>query len=105
MLIAYLQRQREWSAATFGKGFRTKGIADHIRKELVEIEKRPHDLMEWIDVLILGLDGYWRAGGSPERLEALLHSKQNLNMTRKWPASTSEDLATEHDRTVEVVNS
>jgi len=35
---AHLARQREWSTRTFGPGPRTKGVIDHIRKELHEIE-------------------------------------------------------------------
>ncbi|WP_231753038.1 dATP/dGTP pyrophosphohydrolase domain-containing protein [Burkholderia sp. TSV86] len=62
--LAYLQRQREFSERTFGPGARTAGVCDHIRKELKEIEANPGDLTEWIDVVILALDGAWRAGGS-----------------------------------------
>lgn len=38
-LIAHLTRQAAFSRATFGPGPRTKGVIDHIRKELVEVEK------------------------------------------------------------------
>jgi hypothetical protein len=54
--------QREWSEATFGPGVRTLGVTNHIRKELEEIEKDPHDLNEWTDVIILAFDGAWRSG-------------------------------------------
>lgn len=56
-LIEYLQKQMAWSAATFGPGQRTKGITEHIREELAEIEQEPLDLFEWVDVVILALDG------------------------------------------------
>ncbi|WP_368735417.1 dATP/dGTP pyrophosphohydrolase domain-containing protein, partial [Metapseudomonas otitidis] len=52
---AHLQRQREFSERTFGPGSRAKGVVDHIRKELKEIEASPGDLSEWIDVVILAL--------------------------------------------------
>src|SRR5690606_4673333 len=37
-MIAHLARQREFSERAFGPGPRTKGVIDHIRKELAEIE-------------------------------------------------------------------
>lgn len=35
-LSQHLLRQRAFSRATFGAGRRTKGVVDHIRKELLE---------------------------------------------------------------------
>ena len=45
-LATHLRCQAKWSEKTFGPGERTTGLIDHIRKELVEIEKDPHDLEE-----------------------------------------------------------
>ena len=81
----HLQRQRDWSAKTFGPGERSQGVVDHIRKELNEIEAAPFDLTEWIDVVILALDGAWRAGHSPDEIIAALVAKQAKNEGRKWP--------------------
>jgi hypothetical protein len=97
-LTEYLTRQWEWSRRTFGEGRRTKGILEHIRKELSEIEAKPDDLSEWVDVMILAMDGYWRHGGKPESLMADLQAKQDKNFARKWPTPTSEDVAVEHVR-------
>lgn len=104
-LVEYLRRQWEWSERTFGPGFRTSGVLNHIRKELAEVEKEPHDLMEWADIIILALDGYWRHGGSAERLLALLQKKQDKNFAREWPRwqDRTEDQAIEHDRSDEKV--
>ncbi len=82
---AHLRRQREWSERTFGPGERSQGVVDHIRKELIEIETAPLDLIEWIDVAILALDGAWRAGHSPDDIIAALVEKQTKNEGRKWP--------------------
>ena len=63
---AHLARQAEWSAATFGPGSREKGVTDHIRKELVEVADATSPAekqKEWIDVVILALDGAWRRPG------------------------------------------
>lgn len=98
VLESYLIRQWDWSRRTFGPGKRTLGIVQHIQKELLEIVDQPDDLSEWIDVMILAMDGYWRHGGSPETLMADLLAKQQKNFARKWPPPQSEDLATEHIR-------
>ncbi|RUU22664.1 DUF550 domain-containing protein [Mesorhizobium sp. M7A.F.Ca.AU.002.06.1.1] len=99
-MLAHLARQREWSEATFGPGPRTKGVIDHIRKELSEIEADPSDIAEWIDVTILALDGAWRAGHSPEQIVAALIAKQTKNEGRDWPdwRTMSPDQAIEHVR-------
>jgi hypothetical protein len=97
-LESYLDRQIEWSKRTFGSGKRTKGIVEHIRSELNEITEAPQDLREWVDVMILALDGYWRHGGTPETLMDALIKKQNVNFARAWPTPVSEDIAVEHQK-------
>ncbi len=84
-LIAHLRGQKAFSERTFGPGGRTAGVLDHIRKELREIEERPDDLEEWVDVVLLAFDGAWRAGHSPEAIAAALLAKQAKNETRRWP--------------------
>lgn len=84
-LIPHLHRQRAFSEKTFGPGARTAGVLDHIRKELIEIERASDDLSEWIDVVILAFDGAWRAGHSPEEITAALVAKQTTNELRAWP--------------------
>lgn len=98
----HLRRQREWSLRTFGPSRRTAGISDHIRKELDEIADDPDDWREWIDVVILALDGAWRHGGSPREILDAIVEKQTKNEARVWPdwRTMSEDAAIEHDRTV-----
>ncbi|MCP1617004.1 uncharacterized protein DUF550 [Pseudomonas sp. SLBN-26] len=97
---AHLQRQREFSERTFGPGSRAKGVVDHIRKELKEIEASPGDLSEWIDVVILALDGAWRSGATPAQIIDALVAKQTRNEARTWPdwRSVPLDKAIEHDR-------
>ena len=97
----HLRRQREWSENTFGPGDRAKGVVDHIRKELGEIEADPRDLSEWIDVVILALDGAWRSGATPGQIIAALLDKQDKNERREWPDWRTQptDRAIEHVRT------
>lgn len=96
----HLRRQREWSEKTFGPGPRSQGVVDHIRKELLEIEADPKDLSEWIDVVILALDGAWRSGATPGQIIAALLDKQDKNERRQWPDWRTQpaDKAIEHVR-------
>lgn len=97
-LVARIHRQRNWSLHNFGPDKRTGGIIDHIRKELVEIEENPTDLFEWVDVIILGFDGAWRAGYTPEQIATALSEKQDKNEQREWPdwRTLTENDAIEH---------
>lgn len=99
-LIAHLRRQRAFSERTFGPGSRAAGVVAHIRKELAEIERDPTDVTEWIDVVLLALDGAWRAGHSPESIAAALAAKQAKNELRTWPdwRTMQEGAPIEHDR-------
>jgi hypothetical protein len=105
-LSKYVYDQMEWSEKTFGPGSREKGIIEHIKKELIEIENAKgsqEKYKEWIDVIILALDGIWRAGLTPEQIEVALARKQIINMQRRWPdwRDGSPDKAIEHDRSYE----
>lgn len=91
-LVDLIAAQVEWSASTFGPGVRTAGVLAHLRKELLEVEDAPHDLTEWIDVVILALDGAWRhapADLGTRELAVLivdtLVGKYAKNRAREWP--------------------
>lgn len=88
---AYLAHQREWSAATFGPGGRPKGVIDHIRSELGEVEDDPTDLGEWVDIIILAFDGAWRAGHEPQAILDAVAAKQARNEGRVWPDWRTQD--------------
>jgi len=95
----YLAHQRDWSAATFGPGFRL-GTLDHLAKELEEVRADPLDLGEWVDLVILAFDGAWRAGHSPQQIINAIVAKQARNEARTWPdwRTAPSDRAIEHDR-------
>lgn len=84
-LIAHLRRQQAFSERTFGPGPRTEGLLAHIRSELDEIARNPSDVSEWIDVVLLALDGAWRHGHTPEAIAQALTTKQATNEARTWP--------------------
>lgn len=102
-LVEHIHRQRRFSERTFGPGQRTGGVVAHIRKELIEIEESPKDLEEWVDVVLLALDGAWRAGHSPEAICVALARKQAKNERRQWPdwRTAAPDQPIEHVRTEE----
>jgi len=98
---AHLENQRAWSEETFGPGVRL-GVLDHIRKELDEVAADPTDLEEWVDVIILGFDGAWRAGHEPQAIIDGIKAKQARNEARSWPdwRTADRDKAIEHVRSL-----
>lgn len=102
-LSDHLFRQQAFSLKTFGPGLRTKGVSDHIRKELEEIAAHPTDLEEWIDVILLAFDGAYRTGADPQQIIDAIVAKQTKNEGRTWPdwKTADPDKAIEHVRTEE----
>ena len=87
-LESFLDERSKWSVETFGPvdHDRLASILDHIRKELFEIERAPRDLEEWIDVLMLALDGAFRcAGASSSSILPALRAKLEKCKARRWP--------------------
>ncbi|MDL2401278.1 dATP/dGTP pyrophosphohydrolase domain-containing protein [Rhizobium mayense] len=95
---AWLADFAAWNLATFGPGPRTQGTIDHIRKELVEIERDPTDPAEWVDIVLLGLNGLIRLGYTPGQAIGLIRSKLTVNKARQWPdwRDTDPHKAIEH---------
>jgi type II secretory pathway component PulJ len=94
-LWKFIHRQHRWSRATFGPRKTTKSITNHIRKELLEIEAHPSDLGEWIDVIILALDGAWRTGKTASEIVQALDAKLAINESRQWPNWRRAELGSE----------
>lgn len=99
-LVEHLHRQIAFSSRTFGPARGVGGVLDHLRKELIEIERKPEDLEEWIDVVLLALDGAWRSGHSAEAIASALLWKQLKNEGRSWPdwRTAEPGKAIEHHR-------
>lgn len=112
-LKQHLIRQMAFSHATFGPGERTAGVIDHIRRELKEVEAANGEAAEWVDVVILALDGLTRrlaySGGDSVRRDPnfvadtacrMIEGKQTRNEERTWPdwRTQSKDKAIEHVR-------
>jgi len=86
-LVEYLTVYREFSERTYGppSPIRLQGVIDHLRKEVQEISEAPMDQTEWVDVVILALDGLWRIGLTSEEVAQAITDKVAINMDREWP--------------------
>jgi len=114
-LIDHIHRQMRFSLQAFGPGSRQKGVVDHIRKELVEIEEGDNDHEEWVDAWLLSTDGLWRSVRDNPKFSDLtdrevaemicdrIDRKQSKNERRVWPdwRTQSPDAAIEHVRGIE----
>lgn len=103
-LGSFFDAKARWSLDTFGPGDRLRGILAHIRKELGEIEASPADLEEWVDVVLLAMDGAWRvAGADGAKFTLALFNKHQKNLFRDWPdwRTAPTDRPTEHIKTLD----
>jgi hypothetical protein len=86
----YVEQQINWSKSTFADHPNLDSILSHIEEEIAEIRENPTDPYEWIDIIILALEGAWRiAGLTPEEVALYLRSKQEINSQRSWPDITT----------------
>ena len=110
-LKEHLTRQMVWSKSTFGPGSRTDGVLDHIKKEIEEVRASNGSAAEWVDLVILSLDGLtrqlWAASdyGKPaqeiaESATNMIVGKQSRNELRNWPDWRTQPLgkAIEHTK-------
>jgi len=85
-LVSFFDEKSKWSIDTFGPGDRYAGVVEHIRRELKEIEENPSDLIEWVDVIFLAMDGAMRsAGADGAALAEAMRVKLAENKCREWP--------------------
>lgn len=102
-----------FSHSTFGPGVRTAGVCDHLRKEIAEVEASNGDSSEWVDLVLLALDGLTRqlafCNGVDQRRDPaevaatacrMIEGKQSRNEARSWPdwRTAPKDRAIEHIR-------
>jgi hypothetical protein len=90
--VKHVSRQIVFSKNTFGPARGVFGVIDHLKKEIAEVEasvvegeQLDDTLEEFIDIVILGLDGAWRLGFSAEQIAMALVKKQIKNEGRSWP--------------------
>ena len=99
-LEAFIKDTHDWSLKTHGPGDSTTRVVSHIIKELGEIMDDPDDIYEWIDVIILALNGASRRGFTPEHIVQALQDKMEINKKRDWPNYRlhPKDKPLEHDK-------
>ena len=91
----------EWSRRTFGEKAGYQGVVEHIRRELLEIEAEPTKLEEWVDVVMLAMDGAWRsAGADGAAFWEAFAAKARKNEARRWKAPDAQGVI-EHDAAIE----
>lgn len=98
-LARFFDEKAAWSRGEFGVEY--AGVLGHLEKEFKEVSAKPSDLEEWVDIVLLALDGASRhAGATGEEFVVALQAKQQKNRARRWLKS-SEDGVMEHDRSEE----
>lgn len=89
-LDVLLMVKREWSLSVFGPDYTYGELLAHIRKEVAEVAANPNDTTEWIDIILLAMDGYWRANDRTSRAQNLMRdlaAKVEENKYRQWERS------------------
>lgn len=74
----------EWSQATFGN-VGPIGPLKHLRREVLEVIAKPHDLIEWADMQFLLWDAQRRAGITDKQITQAMIEKLAVNKQREWP--------------------
>ena len=98
-LARFFDEKAEWSRGEFGEEY--EGVLDHMAKEFKEVTEKPFDLEEWVDIVLLAMDGACRhAGATGSEFVVALVAKQQKNRARRWLKSR-EDGVMEHDRSEE----
>lgn len=71
----YLRAHNAWSARTFGTDRKPMSIIKHLRKELEELQQKPDDILEYVDIIILAADGAFLCQYTPNQVvEALMNT-------------------------------
>lgn len=97
--LNFLTEKKRWSYQTFGEGYKLEKICKHIESELVEIRETPNDLYEWVDLILLALDGALRVAKSPMAVLSTIYKKHQINVDREWVDTVSEDSPSYHKET------
>lgn len=106
-LDGYIAEHIDFSLEALGPGERRDGLLRHLESELQEIRDASDDevLGEWVDVIILGIDGAQRTGANASQIAAALVAKLKRNKARTWPdwRNVPDGQPIEHVRTPEEI--
>jgi hypothetical protein len=84
--------QSNFSQKTFGADTVRGPIAslEHLREEVEEVIKSPHDLEEYADCMLLIIDASRRAGFDISDVLKACREKQEKNKLREWVKSSND---------------
>lgn len=85
----------QWADAQFGLGREPSAVIAHLKKEVIELDETPNDLMEYADCFILLLQAAKLAGYDTYKLMDAAFTKHEINKNRKWGA-LNPDGSVEH---------
>lgn len=86
-LLELWERESKFSQETFGPDSNKSlfiGCIRHLKLEVLELEEKPADFMEYADCFILLMESFRRAGGTLEQMLEVAEKKLNINIRRKW---------------------
>jgi hypothetical protein len=86
----FMEERREWALKQFPTQS-CESVCRHIEKELTEIRACNTDLVEWIDVVLLAMEGYCRSGGNASDIFSAMKAKHAVNLTRKWQKPNGDE--------------
>jgi len=91
----FIERKMKWSFETFGEQ-EVCGVIDHIKDELLEVKENPEAIEEWIDIILLAIDGASRVGFSADDIINELERKLQINTSRRWEGVEKGTSAIKH---------
>lgn len=93
------ERAANWSDSAFGASRSPVGPLKHLAKEVREARRKPDDVMEYADMLLLIMNAAHCNGWDGSMLMEAVGLKLKVNRQRKWGALNSEGIS-EHVKEV-----
>ncbi len=84
-----LSRVVRWGRETHGEGDKQERLLNHIALEIEEVRESEGSPTEWVDLVILALDGLTRSYGDVTPLIAATKAAEEIE--RKWDKNTTRD--------------
>lgn len=102
-LLRFLSEKWEHSQRVFGPQT-TTGVLNHVRSEVEEIQEEPTDITEWVDLILLGMDGAMRScpdpKTAPQEVVRAIRDKFEVVKKRQYPdwRTLAPDEASYHEK-------
>lgn len=89
-IIHLLNDHGIWTVEKFGFANDPLPSLHHLRNEVEEAIQAPFDELEYADIFLLGMSGFWRTNRDAEDLFQAIQKKIEINKARKWPENPDE---------------